>query len=197
MAAVKMNNPQDIMVLQKLIDVLDSLNIAYVIGGSMASSAYGVPRFTQDADITVEPFRSSADKLFEALKQDFYISKAAMYQALQAKSSFNAIHLATAFKIDIFVQSDTEFQSQMFARSKKLHVSSSAKPLSFVSPEDIILLKLDWYKRSDCTSERQWSDILGVLTAQASTLDFEYLKTWAAKLTLNDLLKKAIHESKT
>jgi len=65
------------MVLQKLTDVLDSLNIAYVIGGSIASSAYGVPRFTQDADITVQPFGSSADKLGlgELLKKAIHESK--------------------------------------------------------------------------------------------------------------------------
>ena len=66
-----MNNQQDIEVLEKLTDVLDSLNIAYVIGGSMASSVYGAVRFTQDADITVEPFAPIADKFFEALKERF------------------------------------------------------------------------------------------------------------------------------
>ena len=79
-----MNNPQDTAVLEKLTDVLDSLNIVYVIGGSMASSVYGAVRFTQDADITVEPFAPLTDKLFAALHKDFYISKEAMYEALRA-----------------------------------------------------------------------------------------------------------------
>jgi hypothetical protein len=192
-----MNDTRDIAVLEKLTDVLDSLNIAYVVGGSMASSVYGAVRFTQDADITVEPFGPMADKLFEALKDDFYISKEAMHQALQDRSSFNVIHFATAFKIDIFVRSESDFQRQVLARGRKVQLGDSAKTISFVSPEDIILLKLDWYRQSGCTSQRQWYDVQGVLAGQAKSLDFEYLKTWAKKLGLNELLAKAISESKT
>jgi hypothetical protein len=190
-----MNNPQDIAVLEKLTDVLDRLNIAYVIGGSFASSAYGAVRFTQDADITVQSFSSVAEQLYEILKSDFYISKEAMYQALQSRTSFNIIHLTTAFKIDIFIQKENEFQIQMLSHSRKLPLGESAKKVSFVSPEDIILLKLDWFRQSGCDSQRQWSDVQGVLAAQKENLDFEYLKNWAKKLGLNELLQKAISES--
>ena len=192
-----MNNPQDIVVLEKLTDVLDTLNIVYVIGGSMASSAYGAVRFTQDADITVEPFGPIADKLFETLKDDFYISREAMHQALQSRSSFNVIHFATAFKIDIFVRLDTEFHRQMLSRSRKLRLGEGTKPVSFVSPEDIILLKLDWFRKSGCSSERQWSDIKGVLCAQGDSLDYEYLRKWSEKLGVEELLRRVINESKT
>jgi len=190
-----MNNPQDIAVLEKLTDVLDKLNIAYVIGGSFASSAYGAVRFTQDADITVQSFSSVAEQFYEILKSDFYISKEAMYQALQSRTSFNIIHLTTAFKIDIFIQKENEFQMQMFSQSRKLPLGKSAKKVSFVSPEVIILLKLDWFRQSGCDSQRQWSDVQGVLAAQKENLDFEYLKNWAKKLGLNELFQRAMAES--
>jgi len=192
-----MANPQDIVVLEKLTEVLEKLRIAYCIGGSIASSAYGTVRFTQDADITVEPFGPTAEKFFETLKSDFYISTDAMYQALKNRSSFNIIHFATAFKIDIFIRTDTDFQKQMLARGRKLRLGSSDKEVSFVSPEDIILLKLDWFRQSGGASQRQWSDVQGVLVGQAKSLDFEYLKNWAKKLGLVELLDKALSESKT
>jgi len=192
-----MTSPQDIAVLEKLTEVLENLHIAYCIGGSMASSAYGIVRFTQDVDITVEPFERIAKKFYETLKNDFYISEEAMNGALKSRSSFNIIHLNTAFKVDIFIRSENEFQKQMLSRVRKLPLGSSNKMLSFVSPEDIILLKLDWFKQSDCTSQRQWSDVQGVLIGQTKTLDFDYLKSWAKKLGLNELLTKAISESQT
>jgi len=185
------------MVLEQLTEVLDKLNIAYVIGGSMASSAYGAVRFTQDADITVEPVGLIAEKLFDVLKDDFYISKEAMFEALKNRSSFNVIHFATAFKIDIFIRAENEFQRQMLVRSRKMRLGASNKEVSFVSPEDIILLKLDWYRQSEYASQRQWSDVQGVLAAQAALLDFEYLKNWAGKLGLTELLTRAISESQT
>ena len=186
-----MNNQKDIAVLEKLIDVLDKLKIAYVIGGSMASSAYGAVRFTQDADITVEPFEPICDKFIEAVENDFYVSKQTVQQALHSRSSFNIICFETAFKIDIFIRTESEFQKQLFLHSRKLQLESSDKMLVFASPEDIILLKLDWYKQSDYTSQRQWTDILGVLDMQKEHIDFKYLNNWATKLGLNELLQKA------
>jgi len=190
-----MSDIQQSEIIKQLTDILDELKIGYAIGGSIASSIYGTPRFTQDADITVQSFSSVAQQLYEILKSDFYISKEAMYQALQSRTSFNIIHLTTAFKIDLFIQKDDEFQMQMLSHSRKLPLGKSAKKASFVSPEVIILLKLDWFRQSGCDSERQWSDVQGVLAAQKENLDFEYLKNWAKKLGLNELLQKAISES--
>lgn len=192
-----MNDPQDLLTLKKLTDVLDKLSILYAIAGSIASSLYGTPRFTADADITVEPFTSKAEQLHQLLKDDFYISKHAMHQALNSHGSFNIVHLQTAFKIDIFIQRDNDFDRQLLSRSKKLKlIESSDKLFSFVSPEDIILLKLKWYSDSGSVSEHQWFDIIGVLNLQHGSLDFDYLHSWATSLGLNDLLQKAISESK-
>ena len=192
-----MNGQQDIGILERLTDVLDSLKITYAVGGSMAGSVYGTVRFTQDADITVEPFGPVADKFCDALKDDFYISAESMRHALQDRSSFNVIHFATAFKIDVFVRAENEFEEQMLSRSRKLRLGDSGKAVSFVSAEDIILLKLRWFRQSEGTSERQWSDVQGVLAGQAGALDLEYLNLWAKRLGLADLLEKAISESKT
>lgn len=193
-----MNKSGETGVIKLFTDILDKLNIPYAIGGSIASSLHGRVRFTQDADITVMALDNKTDPFYSLTKRHFYISKSAMHQAIRNKTSFNVIHTQTAFKIDVFVAQDNEFNNNLLQRAKKIKLSEDTeKTFSVVSAEDIVLLKLMWYKQTDCTSERQWSDILSVLTAQASTIDFEYLKTWAAKLALNDLLQKAISESKT
>jgi len=193
-----MNKSGETGVIKLFTDILDKLNIPYAIGGSIASSLHGRVRFTQDADITVMALDDKTDPFYSLTKRHFYISKSAMHQAIRNKTSFNVIHTQTAFKIDVFVAQDNEFNNNLLQRAKKIKLSEDTeKTFSVVSAEDIILLKLMWYNQTDCTSERQWSDILSVLTAQASTIDFEYLKTWAAKLALNDLLQKAISESKT
>jgi len=186
-----MSDVQQSNVIKKLTDILDELKIGYAIGGSIASSIYGTPRFTQDADITVQSFSSVAERFYEMLKNDFYISKDAMYQAISSHSSFNIIHFETAFKIDIFT-ANSDFERLLLTRSKKNKIEESIdKPFSLVSPEDIILLKLKWYKQSGCASDRQWSDVQGVLAVQKNNLDFDYLTDWAKKLGLNELLKKA------
>ena len=192
-----MNKSGETGVIKLFTDILDKLNIPYAIGGSIASSLHGRVRFTQDADITVMALDNKTDPFYSLTKRHFYISKSAMHQAIRNKTSFNVIHTQTAFKIDVFVAQDNEFNNNLLQRAKKIKLSEDTeKTFSVVSAEDIILLKLMWYNQTDCTSERQWSDILSVLTAQASTIDFEYLKTWSTKLQVDVLLNKAMKETK-
>ncbi|HAL45562.1 MAG: hypothetical protein A2Y12_07160 [Planctomycetes bacterium GWF2_42_9] len=190
-----MSTPQQTEVLKILADVFDELNIRYAIGGSIASSIFGTPRFTQDADITAQISIQAAESLYEKLSSFFYISKETMHQAINTKSSFNIIHLDTVFKIDIFIPNN-EFENKLISRSHKNKIDESiAKEFSLVSPEDVILLKLKWYKMADCVSDRQWSDVKGVLGVQKDSLDYQYLKLWAEKLGLTALLEKVIAES--
>ena len=44
-------------------------------------------------------------------------------------------------------------------------------------------------------SERQWRDVLGIMKVRAGYLDLEYLRKWASKLNVNELLEKALKES--
>lgn len=192
-----MSKPLELEILKDFADILDSLGITYVIGGSVASSIYGKVRFTQDVDMTVESFEGKADEFFRLVRSDFYISWDAMQQALRQTSSFNVIHLESAFKIDVFIQEDTEFEKQLLSRRKFMKLSESfKKAFSVVSAEDIILLKLRWYQQAGCSSEKQWEDILAVLEVQKDELDLGYLKKWSDILRINKLLENAISEAK-
>lgn len=51
-----------------------------------------------------------------------------------------------------------------------------------ISPEDIILAKLEWYRMGGEVSERQWEDVLGVLKVRAGELDLDYMRRWANEL---------------
>jgi hypothetical protein len=183
-------------VIERITDLLDSLGIAYAIGGSVASALYGTVRFTRDADIAVQTFLPVADRFYGLLKDEFYVSREAMEEALRSHGSFNAIHFETSFKIDLFVQGSAEFETQLMARSRRLRLTEGGrKDLCVVSPEDIVLLKLRWFQQTGGTSERQWGDVLGVLSVQGRALDYGYMKEWAIKLGLAELLTKAITEA--
>jgi hypothetical protein len=185
-------------VVERLVEVFDNLGIAYAIGGSMASSTYGAMRFTQDADIAVEPFSRVADKFYDAVKDEFYISEGAMREALASRRSFNVIHFETSFKIDIFVLGPGEFEQRLLGRRRTARLSdASGKELAVVSPEDIILLKLRWFRETGGTSVHQWDDVLGVLAVQGQALNFQYLTDTARELGLEELLARAIAEAET
>lgn len=187
-----MTEAADLKVLAEFAAILEGLGIVYAIGGSIASSVYGQIRFTQDADVTVEPFDDKIEKFYEEVKSNFYIGEAAMYEAIRQRRSFNIIHLASAFKIDVFIRKDAEFDKQVLDRRRPIKLDESIeRRFCVVSPEDIVLLKLQWYSEGCCSSEKQWQDILGVLRIQKDELDAEYLRKWAVALGVDRLLDKA------
>jgi hypothetical protein len=63
------------------------------------------------------------------------------------------------------------------------------------SPEDVILSKLERYRTGGEVSKRQWRDILGFLKTGKGELDLEYMREWANKLNINDLLERAFKEA--
>jgi hypothetical protein len=71
----------------------------------------------------------------------------------------------------------------------------SNEPTRFVTPEDILLAKLFWFRSGGEVSEVQWRDIKGVVRACATTFDQNYLEQSAVKLGVCDLLNKALSES--
>lgn len=61
---------------------------------------------------------------------------------------------------------------------------------SVSSMEDTLLLKLEWFRAGSEISERQWSDVVGMWNAGGSQADVEYLRLWAKRIGVEDLLEK-------
>lgn len=195
--AINMNSPEEALkVLEEVIAALDRLGIRYAVGGSWASSVYGERRFTRDADLTVEPFPGSETAFASSFNEDYYVSKQAIVDAIRGRNAFNIIHLPTGFKVDLFVQKERAFEANILQRRRSHPLSDANGPMVFViTPEDIILFKLEWYRLGGEQSERQWNDILGVMKVQASNLDSAYLEQWAIQLGVSDLLACVRQES--
>jgi len=182
--------------LRAFITVLERLGIAYALGGSMASSIHGVDRFTRDADLTVEPFPGREAELAGSFGPDYYVNLSSIEEAVRSRSSFNIIHTPTGFKIDVFVRKDEPFETSAMKRRISLSLPDKPEqPIVLHSPEDVILLKLRWYRHGNETSEQQWKDLLGVIKTQSNRLDQQYLDKWAAHLGVHDLLARARQES--
>lgn len=191
-----MKPPDIIEVTLKVVSVFEKLGIAYHIGGSLASSAFGIARATLDVDIVADIKLEQASLFEESLKEEFYVDAEMIRDAIQRQSSFNLIHLETMFKVDVFVLRNRPFDKQAFLRRFQKSVSEDAsQQLFFATPEDIILNKIEWYKTGGEVSERQWNDVLGILKVQGTQLDISYLKQWAEKLGISNLLKKALNDA--
>jgi hypothetical protein len=181
--------------LSLLLEALDRLGIRYLIGGSHASSARGVVRTTMDVDLLVRIEVARLVRLAEELGSAWYADTQTMRESVQAGRPFNIIHMSTGQKFDIFPVTD-EFHSSELERATlaTLHFSGFDITCHIATAEDILLAKLQWYRQGGEVSERQWSDVLGIMAANAS-LDHGYLRAWARRLGVDDLLTRAIDSS--
>jgi len=108
--------------------------------------------------------------------------------------SFNLIHLTMGVKIDVSVQPTSPYATTRMARAVPAAFEEApyARRLYVASAEDMILTKLAWYAAGNRTSDRQWTDILGMLQIQQDLLDRAYLQQWPPALGVADLLVEAI-----
>jgi len=166
--------PDPIAVALTVASILESLEVRYLVAGSIASSLHGELRSTND----VGPA--------------FYVSEEAVRDALKLDGSFNAIHLATAVKVDVFVAGRDPFDAERLAHRMPVHVRPDRAGELFVdTAEHTVLRKLEWYRRGGEASDRQWRDVVGVLSVRRGGLDEARLDLWAERLGVADLLERA------
>ena len=171
--------------------IFDRIGIDYLVGGSVASSLLGTPRATQDADVVADLAAQHVVALCEALGEDYYADPDAITDAIRRRRSFNLIHLDTMLKIDVFVMKRDPLWVEEMRRRVHIAVTDEVT-LPIATAEDIILQKLDWYRRGASISDRQWNDVLGVVKVRGDELDMAYLDRWAEPMGLTDLLERAL-----
>jgi hypothetical protein len=176
--------------------ILDELGVRYLVGGSLASSLWGIPRSTQDADLVADLKVEHVEPFTTRLSSSFYLSPERIQSAVQRRSSFNLIHLRTSLKVDLFMLKGDLLSLQEMTRRHALPVPGTLDVrLQVASPEDTVLQKLLWYKEGNSISDQQWSDILGVLKVRRASLDFAYLEEWADRKGIPDLLGRALQDA--
>jgi len=186
---------EPIQVTLQVIEAFDRLNIPYLVGGSLASAVHGVIRSTMDVDIVADIRLDQVDEFAKILNGIFYIDTEMIRGAIREKSSFNLIHLDTMFKVDVFLLKQRPFDQNQMRRRVLQPIGENPTEKAYISSaEDIILAKLEWYRKGGETSERQWRDILGVLSLQGNQINLDDLRYWAKNLRVDHLLERALRE---
>ena len=191
-----MESPDAVVAVAPVVAALERLDVPYYLGGSIASSAYGAARATLDVDLVADLSPKHATPLVQMLGHDYYVNQHAVSEAIAGQSCFNAIHLTTMFKVDVFILKDRRYDRVALGRIRKasLDVETPTAEFYLASPEDVVLSKLQWFRAGEEVSERQWRDVLGVLAVQHDRLDYDYLDDWASQLGIADLLERARKE---
>lgn len=177
----------EFQVLKIVVNRLKKAKIPYMISGSVAMNYYAQPRMTRDIDIVVKIKPDQAKKFYHLFQEDFYIDFEEVKKAIKNKGMFNVIFWEEVVKVDFIVQKETKYRQLEFKRRKKVKIDDLE--IFLVSPEDLVLSKLLWAKKSH--SELQLKDVRNLLQTE---MDRHYLRKWSGVLGVKSLLKEALNE---
>jgi hypothetical protein len=176
---------------RRLIATLERLGIDYAIGGSVAAMVYSEPRSTIDIDLMIQADHSQLEILIDEITRwQVYVDPVeTLNEFLQPnRMPINVVDGISGVKADLYVAHQIGLDS--LAISRKRRMSLYEKPLVdawFLSPEDVILYKLDYFRQSDGVSTKHPRDIGKMLRVVGDQLDLEYLERWASEIGVSEI----------
>lgn len=164
----------------------------YYLGGSIASSLYGMQQLAQDIDLVVNLANDVLPALVDLFRVDYVVDESALHKAICQHSSFSLIHLDSLMKIDVILPGLGDFDSVMYRYVTQHTLDKRCQPLLIASASEMILLKLyryhqDKQSRNDgMEKDAEWNDVLGMLKVQAPYLNLALLEWWAEQFEMCD-----------
>src|SRR5260370_31072914 len=111
---VNENLPQ--AALERLLEVLNRLEIPYLVEGSVAAAVHGIPRFTNDVGFVVDLAIERAGDFVDRLGPRFYADIDTIRRAIRVGRSLNIVDTKSAYKMDLFPLSKDAYQRRQFER---------------------------------------------------------------------------------
>ncbi|MFN6195672.1 MAG: hypothetical protein ACK5BN_17825 [Planctomycetota bacterium] len=190
-----MSGPTPLAIAADMAARFERHGVRYVLGGSMASAVFGEPRSTLDIGFAADLSALTIEPWLADVRTEFGLDEAWARTEVARRGSFQMMHRRELVRIDVFVPPWTGIHEWKWRTRRRIQPLTSSPALDVTSPAEIVLQKLCWYRAGGEVSERQWRDVIGVLKAQSDVIDRGELRTWAATVRVDDLLRRAEAES--
>lgn len=190
-----MSGPAPLAVAADMAARFERHGVRYVLGDSMASAVFGEPRSTLDIDFAADLSALTIEPWLADVRTEFGLDEAWARTEVARRGSFQMMHRRELVRIDVFVPPWTGIHEWKWRTRRRIQPLTSSPALDVTSPAGIVLQKLCWYRAGSEASERQWRDVIGVLKAQSDVIDRGELRTWAATVHVDDLLRRAEAEA--
>lgn len=173
------------------LDGFEECGIAYFVTGSVASSLYGEPRFTQDLDLVVSADAGDVERILTVFPPaEFYVPPREVLaeEAGRAEGGhFNLLHRASGVRADVYVAGTDPLHRWGFDHRRRLALSEG-RSIWLAPPEYIILRKLQW--RAEGGGERHERDVTRMLAVLGDDFDAGFVEREAARLGLGELWRR-------
>lgn len=174
--------------LREMADLFESLGIRYAVMGGVAVRIYAIPRPTYDVDFTVAIERHELADFFDrATAAGYSVPEPYLRGWVDRVAGMPLVKLRLyqlehSVDIDVFL-AESPFQQSLLSRRRAEEYQE--RPIWFVSPEDLVLLKLIAGRTRDLL------DIQDILFTQGQ-LDESYLRRWAGDLGVSEALERLL-----
>jgi hypothetical protein len=180
-------------ILRHTVDVLERLNVPYLIVGSFASIAYGESRFTQDIDIVAALEPKDVGEFMAAFPStDYYVSESAIRDAIRDSFQFNVIHSSSGNKIDFVLPKTGAWHSLQMTRGRQVRLLPDRNVMA-AAPEDVILGKLWYYAEGG--GDRHLRDIAGMLRISGNVIDRAEIERSARELGYLEIWQQVVQKA--
>jgi hypothetical protein len=175
-------------VTARAIDVLNELEIPYVLVGAFSVNFHGVVRSTHDADFVAVFSGLQVAAIVHKLGENFHLEPQMSFESATGTARYIVNYVdppRKSLQIELFRLSDDEYDQQRFAR--KIQGDFLGRLVYLLTAEDVIVTKLRWYKALNRSKDKD--DARGVIAVQGESLDWEYICRWCDVHGTRELLE--------
>ena len=155
--------------LEALRSVFDRLGVRWYLFGAQAVIAYGAPRLTADADVTVELGDVSATRLVEELEgAGFLLRVRNVDEFVERTRVLPFVHDASGLPLDVVLAGPGP-EELFLDRVRQVRFGDIEIPV--ISPEDLVAVKILAGRPKDL------EDVLGILGARPGAIDLHQIRS--------------------
>jgi hypothetical protein len=173
--------------LLAVLEVLRRLDVPYMLVGSFASNAYGIPRSTHDVDFVVQVPAGTVERIVEALGPEFQLEPLVSFEMVTATTRYVVSLADSPFSVEFFLLSDDPHDRERFARRHHFELPGSVTA-TLPTAEDVVITKLRWFADGKRAKDRD--DARGVIAVRADRLDWAYIHRWCDVHGTGELLQQ-------
>jgi hypothetical protein len=174
-----------------VVQVLERVDIPYMVVGGFAAILYGQPRLTIDVDVVVDMKLNHVEPFVAAFPiPDYYVSEEGVRDSLQRRYPFNVIQPTTGAKVDLVPLPRDRFTHAAFDRRQRLTYDPEGHSAMFITPEDIVVAKLVVHEKTH--SDRHLRDARSVVVMQWGELDLDLMRRSASTAGVLESLEQLL-----
>jgi len=182
-----------------VIDAIEAADLDYLLGGAVASWAWGEPRATQDLDVVLSIPVESIGKLSKELEvRNMPVPADVILDAILDEGGdfpVSAIHRFSGYKADLyFLREFDELRISALSRRVRVDLGPQLGEVYLHTPEDLILNKLWYFSLSQ--QSKHLRDITSIVLTVREDLEFDYIEYWADRKGIITLWREILERNR-